>query len=71
MAFSLAQYEAVIDQINSGLTTFEGNLAKIKPAATKRPHIGGSTRYPGNRSNWIADKTAEFRAGGQVISGRG
>lgn len=60
VAFSPAQFDAVIDQINSGLTTFEGNLAKIQPAAraaTSHWWIDPVTR---ESLTWIADKTVEI-----------
>lgn len=60
MAFSPAQYQAVIDQINSGLSTFEGNLAKIPPAAqaaTSHWWIDPVTRQT---LTWIADQTVEI-----------
>jgi hypothetical protein len=59
VAFSLAQYEAVIDQINSGLTTFEGNLAKIKPAAHQATSHWWIDPVSRESLTWIADKTVE------------
>lgn len=60
MTFSPAQYQAVIDEITSGVTTVESNLAKIKPAAqsaTSHWWIDPVTR---ETLILIADKTVEF-----------
>jgi hypothetical protein len=57
--FSQAQYEAVIREIESGLKTFEGQLAQVIPAANR---AAGAWYVPPPMAQgfiWIAEKTAE------------
>jgi hypothetical protein len=58
--FSPAQFQAVIDQITSGLTTFEGNLAKIPPAAHAATSHWWIDPVARETLTWIADKTVEI-----------
>jgi hypothetical protein len=60
VAFSPAQYQAVIDQINSGLTTFEGNLARIRPAARLASSHWWIDPVSRETITWIADQTVEI-----------
>jgi hypothetical protein len=57
--FSQAQYEAVIREIESGLKTFEGQLAQVIPAANSATGHWYVPAAVAEGFKWIADKTVE------------
>lgn len=57
--FSQAQYEAVIREIEAGITTFEGQLAQVIPAATGATSHWYVPPPVAEGFMWIAEKTVE------------
>lgn len=57
--FSQAQYEAVIREIESGLKTFEGQLAQVIPAANSATSHWYVPPPVAEGFKWIAEKTVE------------
>ncbi|MGW4944496.1 hypothetical protein ACWEOZ_23225 [Actinoplanes sp. NPDC004185] len=57
--FSQAQYEAVIREIESGLKTFEGQLAQVIPAANSATGRWYVPPPVAQGFKWIAEKTVE------------
>ena len=57
--FSQAQYEAVIREIESGLKTFEGQLAQVIPAANSATGHWYVPPPVAEGFKWIAEKTVE------------
>jgi hypothetical protein len=57
--FSQAQYEAVIHEIETGMKSFEANLAKIIPAANTATSHWYVTPPAAEALRWIAKKTVE------------
>jgi hypothetical protein len=62
--FSQAQYEAVIREIEAGITTFEGQLAQVIPAANSATGHWYVPPAVADGFRWIAEKTVEV---GQAI----
>lgn len=57
--FSQAQYEAVINEIEQGMKSFEGHLEKIIPAANKAQGHWYITPPAAAAIKWLAEKTVE------------
>lgn len=57
--FSVAQYEAVIREIETGLRTFEGQLAQVVPAANSATNHWYVPPPVAEGFKWIAEKTVE------------
>jgi hypothetical protein len=57
--FSQAQYQAVIDEIESGTKTLQAKLAEVKPAAQAAANHWWVDPAMGAAMNWLADKTVE------------
>jgi hypothetical protein len=57
--FSQAQYEAVIREIETGLKTFEGQLAQVIPAANSATNHWYIPPPVAEGFQWIAEKTVE------------
>ena len=57
--FSQAQYEAVIREIEAGLTTFQGQLSQVIPAANSATSHWYVPPPVAQGFQWIAEKTVE------------
>jgi hypothetical protein len=57
--FSPAQYEALLNEIQGGLTTFDGNLDKIPPAAQRSTDHWYIPAEIKEAVRWIAHKSVE------------
>lgn len=57
--FSQAQYEAVVREIEAGLTTFQGQLAQVVPAANSATSHWYVPPAVAQGLKWIAEKTVE------------
>ncbi|MEU4564887.1 hypothetical protein AB0F72_41455 [Actinoplanes sp. NPDC023936] len=61
--FSMAQYEAVISEIEQGTKTFEARLAEVIPAADRVSSQWYVGEVLGDLLQWIARKTVEVGTG--------
>lgn len=57
--FSQVQYEAVIDEIENGMKSFEAHLARVVPAANSATNHWYVTPQVAAAMKWIAEKTVE------------
>ncbi|BEL02050.1 hypothetical protein Q0Z83_002410 [Actinoplanes sichuanensis] len=60
MEFSLAQYEAVMAEIESGTRTLEAELAEVGPAADRAANQWWVPPPIGDMIRWIGQKTVEL-----------
>ncbi|WP_433790599.1 hypothetical protein [Actinoplanes sp. CA-252034] len=60
MEFSLAQYEAVMAEIESGTRTLEAQLAEVEPAADRAASQWWVPPSIGDMIRWIGQKTVEL-----------
>ena len=57
--FSIAQYEAVIAEIEAGLKTFQGQLTQVIPAANSAANRWYVPPPVADGFTWVAEKTVE------------
>jgi hypothetical protein len=60
MTFSIAQFEAALAEIESGMATFSANLGKIPPAARKATDHWYINDAAAEAITWLATKTVEI-----------